>query len=80
MSAEVVSTTYAEMVQEGREIAEIADNVVVKIPLIKDGIKAIKPLVRKVSKPIVPFVFLQLKRSLLLGQRIYHHFWVDLMI
>ncbi len=30
------------MVQEGREIAEIADNVVVKIPLIKDGIKAIK--------------------------------------
>ena len=42
MSAEVVSTTYDEMVAEGRAIAEIADNVVVKIPLIKDGIKAIK--------------------------------------
>ena len=42
VSAEVVSTTYEEMVKEGREIAAIADNVVVKIPLIKDGIKAIK--------------------------------------
>jgi transaldolase len=30
------------MIAEGRDIAEIADNVVVKIPLIKDGIKAIK--------------------------------------
>ncbi len=42
VSAEVVSTTYNEMVEEGRNIAKIADNVVVKIPLIKDGIKAIK--------------------------------------
>jgi len=42
VSAEVVSTTYEEMVEEGRQIAAIADNVVVKIPLIKDGIKAIK--------------------------------------
>tara|TARA_R110001599_G_scaffold280864_2_gene482326 strand:+ start:25517 stop:26176 length:660 start_codon:yes stop_codon:yes gene_type:complete len=42
VSAEVVSTTYNEMIEEGRKIAKIADNVVVKIPLIKDGIKAIK--------------------------------------
>lgn len=42
VSAEVVSTTYNEMVEEGLKIAKIADNVVVKIPLIKDGIKAIK--------------------------------------
>lgn len=42
VSAEVVSTTYDEMVEEGRKIAAIADNVVVKVPLIKDGIKAIK--------------------------------------
>ncbi|MCH8558296.1 MAG: fructose-6-phosphate aldolase, partial [Balneolia bacterium] len=42
VSAEVVSTTYDEMVEEGRRLAGIADNVVVKIPLIKDGIKAIK--------------------------------------
>lgn len=42
VSAEVVSTTYNEMIEEGRKIAKIADNVVVKIPLIKDGIRAIK--------------------------------------
>lgn len=42
VSAEVISTTYKEMVEEGRRLAKIADNVVVKVPLIKDGIKAIK--------------------------------------
>lgn len=44
VSAEVVSTTYAEIIEEARGIAKIADNVVVKVPLIKDGIKAIKTL------------------------------------
>jgi len=44
VSAEVVSTSYEEMVEEGRRLAAIADNVVVKIPLIKDGIKAIRTL------------------------------------
>ena len=42
VSAEIVSTTYDEMIEEGREVAAIADNVVVKVPLILDGIKAIK--------------------------------------
>ncbi len=42
VSAEVISTSYADIVAEGRRIASIADNVVVKVPLIKDGIKAIK--------------------------------------
>lgn len=42
ISAEVISTSYEEIVEEGRKIASIADNVVVKVPLIKDGIKAIK--------------------------------------
>lgn len=44
VSAEVVSTEYEEIVAEGRHLANIADNVVVKVPLIKDGIKAIKTL------------------------------------
>ncbi|MFH5833556.1 fructose-6-phosphate aldolase [Halalkalibaculum sp. DA3122] len=44
VSAEVVSTTYEDIVAEGRHLAAIADNVVVKVPLIKDGIKAIKTL------------------------------------
>lgn len=42
VSAEVISTSYSEIVEEGRRLASIADNVVVKVPLIKDGIKAIK--------------------------------------
>lgn len=42
VSAEVISTEYDDIVEEGRKIASIADNVVVKVPLIKDGIKAIK--------------------------------------
>ena len=42
VSAEVVSTTYDEMVEEGRRLAKIHDNVVVKVPMIRDGVKAIK--------------------------------------
>ena len=44
VSAEVVSTEYEEIMEEARNVADIADNVVVKVPLIKDGIKAIKSL------------------------------------
>jgi len=44
VSAEVVSTEYDEIMAEARNIAGIASNVVVKVPLIKDGIKAIKSL------------------------------------
>ncbi len=42
ISAEVLSTTYAEMVEEGKKLAAIHPNIVVKIPMIKDGVKAIK--------------------------------------
>lgn len=44
VSAEVVSTEYDEIIAEARNLAQIADNVVVKVPLIKDGIKAIRTL------------------------------------
>jgi len=44
ISAEVVSTEAPEMIREGRELAKIHDNVVVKIPLIREGIKAVKGL------------------------------------
>lgn len=42
VSAEVLSTDYASMVEEGKKLAAIHKNIVVKVPLIKDGIKAIK--------------------------------------
>jgi transaldolase len=44
VSAEVVSTATADMVAEGRDLAKIHPNVVVKIPLIPAGIKAVKTL------------------------------------
>jgi transaldolase len=40
ISAEVVATDYETMVKEGHKLAEIADNVVVKLPLTRDGLKA----------------------------------------
>ena len=42
VSAEVLSTDFATIVEEGKKLAAIHPNIVVKVPLIKDGIKAIK--------------------------------------
>ena len=44
VSAEVVSVDAAGIVQEARELAEIAENIVVKVPLIEQGLKAVKIL------------------------------------
>ncbi len=44
VSAEVISTDFEKMVSEGRELAKIDDKIVVKIPMIKDGVKAISAL------------------------------------
>jgi len=44
VSAEVISTTFNEMVEEGRKLAKIDDKIVVKVPMIKDGVKTIKAL------------------------------------
>ena len=44
VSLEVVATDYDGMVKEGKELAQVAPNVVVKCPLTKDGLKAVKHL------------------------------------
>jgi len=44
ISAEVVSLEASEMIAEGRGLARIADNIVVKVPMIKEGLKAIRAL------------------------------------
>ncbi len=41
VSAEVISTDFKGMIDEGQRLADIADNIVVKVPMIKEGIKAI---------------------------------------
>jgi transaldolase len=42
VSAEVISTDFEGMVEEGKKLAALDPNIVVKVPMIKDGIKAIK--------------------------------------
>ncbi|MCE2704745.1 MAG: fructose-6-phosphate aldolase [Bacteroidota bacterium] len=42
ISAEVISTDFAGIIEEGKKLAAIHPNIVVKVPMIKDGIKAIK--------------------------------------
>ena len=42
ISAEVISTDFDGMVKEGEALAKLHSNIVVKVPIIKDGIKAIK--------------------------------------
>jgi transaldolase len=44
VSAEVVSTRFEEMVEEGRSLAKIANNIVVKVPIDLEGLKVIKKL------------------------------------
>jgi len=57
VSAEVVSTTTDEMVVEGRTLAAIAPNVVVKIPLIPAGLAAVSRLSREQIKTNVTLCF-----------------------
>ena len=42
ISAEVISTDFSGIVEEGKKLAAIHPNIVVKVPMIKDGVKAIK--------------------------------------
>ena len=44
VSAEVISTEFDQMLAEGKELAKIDDKIVVKVPMIKDGVKTIKAL------------------------------------
>lgn len=46
VSMEVTSTTHDEMVQEGQKIAKIAKNIIVKVPVTRDGLLAIDDLAK----------------------------------
>jgi transaldolase len=41
ISAEVIATEYEEMLEEGRKLAALAENIVVKVPMTKNGVRAI---------------------------------------
>jgi transaldolase len=57
VSAEVISTDYAGMLREAEELIDIDEKIVVKVPMIKDGIKAIKYLSDKGIKTNCTLVF-----------------------
>lgn len=57
VSAEVIAVEYEAMVAEAREVAKLAPNIVVKVPMTEDGIKATKTLADEGIKTNVTLVF-----------------------
>jgi len=57
VSAEVISTEFAGMIREGEALAELHEQIVVKLPMIKDGVKACKYLTDKGIKVNMTLVF-----------------------
>jgi len=57
VSAEVISTDFEGMIREGEALAELHDQIVIKLPMIKDGIKACKYFSDKGIKTNVTLVF-----------------------
>ena len=57
ISAEVVSLDWQGMVREGKELAKLHKNIVVKIPVCKDGLKAVKALASENIHTNVTLVF-----------------------
>lgn len=57
ISAEVVSTTYEAMLPEGRILAGLADNVVVKVPMNAEGLKTVKSLAEEGISTNVTLIF-----------------------
>jgi transaldolase len=64
VSAEVVSTDLAGMMKEGYELAKLADNVVVKVPMCEEGLVAVKRLASEGIKTNVTLVFSPLQALL----------------
>src|SRR5690625_1896100 len=57
VSAEVTSYNYEGMVREARDIAKWADNIVVKIPMTEDGLKAVNTLSKEGIKTNCTLIF-----------------------
>nr|AIA16714.1 fructose-6-phosphate aldolase [uncultured bacterium] len=57
VSAEVIGTEFSEMIKEGEELAALHKQIVVKVPMIKDGVKAIKYFTEKGIRTNCTLVF-----------------------
>jgi transaldolase len=57
VSAEVISLDAEGMLREARELAKLSDNIVIKVPMIEEGLKAVKKLAAEKIKTNVTLVF-----------------------
>lgn len=57
VSAEVISTTFEEMVPEARDLAKLGDNVVIKVPINAQGLKTVSALRSEGIKTNVTLIF-----------------------
>lgn len=57
ISGEVISLDYESMIKEGQELADIDKNIVVKIPMTRDGLKAVSYLSKKGIETNVTLIF-----------------------
>ncbi|WP_378176102.1 fructose-6-phosphate aldolase [Aquimarina sp. SS2-1] len=57
VSAEVISTDFEGIIKEGEELAQLHDQIIVKVPMIKEGVKAIKYFSDKGIKTNCTLVF-----------------------
>lgn len=57
ISAEVTSTDYADLIRDGEELAEIDEKIVVKLPMTRDGVKALTYFSKKEIKTNCTLVF-----------------------
>lgn len=82
VSAEVISTDFKGMIEEGKKLADLADNIVVKVPMIKEGIKAISYFSENGINTNCTLVFSAGQAILAAKQEqaIFLHLWVEWMI
>lgn len=57
ISAEVISTDYEGIIKEGEKLSKINKNIVIKVPIIKEGLKAVKTFTEKGIKTNVTLCF-----------------------
>ncbi len=57
VSAEVIATTAPEMIEEGKELAKIAPNITIKVPMTIEGLKAVKAFSDEGIKTNVTLIF-----------------------
>ena len=82
VSAEVISVDFDGIIKEGEELAALHPQIVVKVPMIKEGVRALKYFLIRISELTAHWFFLLGRLYWLLKQELpmFPHSSVDLMI